>query len=92
MVKGFKVEISRFKDFNSKVYSYYVSKIEARKRKKELLKLFRETMNGLKWFGRVVEVELFKCNNEWCNELTEEEDSVCEGCDKLLADSYAEAK
>jgi len=83
--KGYRIDVSRYKNFNCCIYEYELSQEKARTRAKELKAVL--SMNNGKWFSRIKPIKLFKCANNFCDRFTEEENCECLRCETIRADS-----
>ncbi|MAF50766.1 MAG: hypothetical protein CMH64_01615 [Nanoarchaeota archaeon] len=83
VIKGFKAEVSS--DFSKGCsFKYFYHKNLALNWCKAEVKLMKEYNRNFK--SRVIAIDLKKCNTSYCSELTELDDDVCLGCDKLQYD------
>ena len=87
IIQGFRVTVG--KDDKSGIFEYVKTKKEAEKKGKEIKKGLE--LSGTKdWIIDIQEIDLKKCDNDFCKRLCEKGERYCLSCDELLYDAQIE--
>ena len=82
-MQGFIVKYTNGKLEHGYGFSYFLDIEEANKFFYSLKGFWKETA--------IINIELFKCQNRFCDKLTEEENSLCMKCEELQYDAQVES-
>lgn len=88
-MKGYQAQITFNPEWAAYSFKYFEKKEDAEKYADEQL-AYEEKMLGKKGFKRIVELEILKCPNSYCENYMEPGDRECLRCDKIRFDAEQE--